>query len=149
MKKSSAVAVLVVAVAVAAGLFLPAAASAQFVDPYYTYFGVNKIAYDTFTWKTYRSTHFLIYFHDREQISLQKVASFAESAYDEISRSLNFQIPKPINIIYYATHTEFEQTNTLAGFIPEGVGAFALPTRNRMVLPIDMPDEELQKLIAH
>ena len=65
MKKSSAVAVLVVAVAVAAGLFLPAAASAQFVDPYYTYFGVNKIAYDTFTWKTYRSTHFLIYFHDR------------------------------------------------------------------------------------
>jgi hypothetical protein len=50
MKKSSAVVVLVVAVAVAAGLFLPAAASAQFVDPYYTYFGVNKIAYDTFTW---------------------------------------------------------------------------------------------------
>ena len=50
MKKSSAVSVpvLVVALAVAAGLFLPAAASAQFVDPYYTYFGVNKIAYDTF-----------------------------------------------------------------------------------------------------
>jgi hypothetical protein len=146
MKKLSAVAAFAVA---AAALLSPAAVSAQVIDPYYTYFGINKIAYDTFNWKTYRSTHFLIYFHDREEMSLQKVASYAESAYDDISRALNFQIPKPINIIYYATHTEFEQTNTLSGFIPEGVGAFALPTRNRMVLPIDMPDEELQKLIAH
>jgi WD40-like Beta Propeller Repeat len=138
---------LAAAFAVAAAMTVPAAG--QVTDPYYTYFGVNKIAYDTFHWKTYRSTHFLIYFHDREEESLKKVASFAESAYDDISRSLNFQIPKPINIIYYATHSEFEQTNTMLGFIPEGVGAFALPTRNRMVLPIDMPDEELQKLIAH
>ena len=143
MKKFFAAAVLAAAAAGAR----PAAA--QVLDPYYTYFGQNKIAYDTFKWKNYRSTHFVIFYHDREEMSLQKVASFAESAYDEISRLLNFQIPKPINLIYYATHSEFEQTNTLNGFIPEGIGAFALPTRNRMVLPIDMPDEELQKLVAH
>ena len=124
-------------------------AAAQFVTPYYDYFGQNKIVYDRFVWQTYRSTHFTIYFYDREQVSLQKVASYAESAYDEISRALNFQIPKPINIIYYATHSDFEQTNTLSSFIPEGIGAFALPTRNRMVLPVDLPDEKLQKLIAH
>ncbi|MEX1244745.1 MAG: hypothetical protein WEB59_15440 [Thermoanaerobaculia bacterium] len=135
------------AVLVAAGAAAPAAG--QIVSPYFNYFGQNKIVYDKFHWQIYRSTHFAIYFHDREEVSLQKVASYAESAYDEISRSLNFQIPKPINIIYYATHSEFEQTNTLSGFIPEGVGAFALPTRNRMVLPIDLPDQELQQLIAH
>ena len=112
-------------------------------------FGENKIVYDKFNWKTYRSTHFVIYFYEKEANSLQKVASFAESAYDDISRALNFQIPKPINLIYYATHADFEQTNTLLNFIPEGVGAFALPTRNRMVLPIDMPDPKLQQLIAH
>ncbi len=133
--------------ALAAAAAAPAAA--QFVTPYYDYFGQNKIVYDRFDWKTYRSTHFTIYFYDRDQVSLQKVASYAESAYDEISRALNFQIPKPINIIYYSTHSEFEQTNTLGSFIPEGIGAFALPTRNRMVLPVDLPDEKLQKLIAH
>ncbi len=131
----------------AAGAAAPAAG--QIISPYFNYFGQNKIVYDKFNWQIYRSTHFAIYFYDREEVSLQKVASYAESAYDEISRSLNFQIPKPINIIYYATHSEFEQTNTLSGFIPEGVGAFALPTRNRMVLPIDLPDQELQQLIAH
>ncbi|MEP6802291.1 MAG: hypothetical protein ABJC07_10160 [Acidobacteriota bacterium] len=112
-------------------------------------FGENKIAYDKFEWKTYRSTHFTIYFYEKERPSLQKVASYAESAYDDISRQLNFQIPKPINLIYYATHSDFEQTNTLLNFIPEGVGAFALPSRNRMVLPVDLPEEKLQQLIAH
>src|ERR1700730_2077821 len=133
--------------ALAAGSATPAAA--QFVTPYFDYFGQNKIVYDRFDWKTYKSTHFTIYFYDREQVSLQKVASYAESAYDDISRALNFQIPKPINIIYYATHSDFEQTNTLSGFIADGVGRFALPTRNRMVLPVDLPDEKLQKLISH
>jgi hypothetical protein len=113
------------------------------------FFGENKIVYDRFDWETYRSTHFVIYFYEKEAVSLQKVASYAESAYDDISRQLNFQIPKPINLIYYATHSDFEETNTLQNFIPEGVGAFALPTRNRMVLPVDLPDEKLQKLIAH
>ena len=108
-------------------------------------FGENKIAYDRFDWKTYRSTHFTVYFYEEERGSLQKVASYAESAYDDISRQLNYQIPKSINLIYYATHSDFEQTNTLLNFIPEGVGAFALPSRNRMVLPIDLPDEKLRQ----
>jgi Tol biopolymer transport system component len=112
-------------------------------------FGKNKIAYDRFDWKIYRSTHFTIYFYPSEQVSLAKVTSYAESAYDEISRALNYQVPKPINLIYYATHSDFEQTNTILNFLPEGVGAFALPSRNRMVLPIDIPDEKLQELIAH
>ena len=126
-------------------LLAPAAGFAQ----YETQFEQNKIVYDVFDWKTYRSTHFTIYFYERERSSLQKVASYAESAYDERSRQLNFQIPKSINLIYYATHSDFEQTNTLLNFIPEGVGAFALPSRNRMVLPVDMPDEKLQQLIGH
>jgi hypothetical protein len=112
-------------------------------------FGKNKIAYDRFDWKIYRSTHFTLYFYETERSSLAKVTSYAESAYDEISRALNFQIPKPINLIFYATHSDFEQTNTILNFIPEGIGAFALPSRNRMVLPIDLPDEKLQQLIAH
>jgi hypothetical protein len=136
------------ALALAAAAAAPAAAQIYMENPDYA-FGENKIVYDKFDWKTYRSTHFTIFYYDREQASLQKVASFAESAYDDISRELNFQIPKSINLIYYADHSDFEQTNTDLSFIPEGVGAFALPSRNRMVLPVDLPDEKLQQLIAH
>jgi len=129
-------------------LAAPAGAQVFLDNPEYS-FGENKIVYDKFDWKTYKSTHFTIFYYDREAGSLQKVASFAESAYDDISRALNFQIPKSINLIYYADHSDFEQTNTDLNFISEGVGAFALPSRNRMVLPVDLPDEKLQQLIAH
>ncbi|HTS01297.1 MAG TPA: hypothetical protein VMN04_02155 [Thermoanaerobaculia bacterium] len=111
--------------------------------------GQNKIVYDTFDWSIYQSTHFEVYHYSREKAALQKVVSMAESAYDELSRRLNYQIPKHIPIIYYSTHAEFEQNNVDLNFIPEGVGAFAEPARDRMVLPIDVPDEKLQALIQH
>lgn len=111
--------------------------------------GQNKILYDSFDWSVYKSTHFEIYYYSREKETLQKVVSMAESAYDELSRRLNYQIPKPIPLIYFATHAEFEQNNIILNFIPEGVGAFAERAKNRMVLPIDLPDEKLQALIQH
>ncbi|MEO6323225.1 MAG: BamA/TamA family outer membrane protein [Thermoanaerobaculia bacterium] len=111
--------------------------------------GQNKIVYDSFSWSTYSSTHFLVYHYSREKDTLPKVVSMAESAYDELSRRLNYQIPKQIPLIYYATHADFEQNNIILNFIPEGVGAFAEPARNRMVLPIDLTDEKLQALIQH
>jgi hypothetical protein len=112
-------------------------------------FGKNKVRYDTFPWAVYPTPHFRISFYDREATSLPKLASFAESAYDELARRLNYQIPEPIPLIAFATHAEFEQTNVIDQFIPEGIGAFAVPARNRMVLPVDMPDERLQQLIQH
>ena len=52
-------------------------------------------------------------------------------------------------MIVYATHSAFLQNNIIVGFIPEGVGAFATPVRNRMVTPVDLSDHELQALIQH
>ena len=112
-------------------------------------FGQNKIVYDRFNWNIYHSTHFDVYFYDEEKASLQKVVDMAESAYDDLSRKFNYQISKKIPIIYYATHSAFEQTNVDLNFIPEGVGAFAEPTRNRMVIPIDTTDEKLLQLVTH
>ncbi|HYS54119.1 MAG TPA: hypothetical protein VER58_10195 [Thermoanaerobaculia bacterium] len=112
-------------------------------------FGQNKIVYDRFHWNIYHSTHFDVYFYDEEKPALQKVVDTAESAYDTLSRELNYQITKKIPLIFYHTHSAFEQTNVDLNFIPEGVGAFAEPTRNRMVIPIDTSDEKLLQLVQH
>jgi hypothetical protein len=121
----------------------PAAAQYRYIG------GKNKVRYDTFDWKTYDTPHFRISFYDRVEPRLERIASFAESSYDDLARRLNFQILDPIPMITYATHGEFEQTNLMPGFVPEGVGAFATPVRNRMVLPVDLSDRELQQLIQH
>lgn len=122
-----------------------ASAPAQYTD----YFGKNKIQYRDFDWKIYHSPHFEIYYYEAEKHLLEKVASFAESAYDRLSREFDFRIQEPTPLIFYQTHSAFEQNNIIFNFIPEGVGAFASPVRNRMVLPVDLPDAELFELILH
>lgn len=142
-----------VTAALAAGLLLPALpAGAQYgIGPqwYGQGFGKNKIQYRNFDWQIYRSPHFNVYFYPETEGQLQKVVSFAESAYDQLSREFNFQIQEPVPLIFYATHSAFEQNNIILNFIPEGTGAFASPVRFRMVLPVDLPDPELMDLILH
>ncbi|MBZ0089903.1 MAG: hypothetical protein K8H90_05955, partial [Thermoanaerobaculia bacterium] len=135
----------------AAGVALAALAlAAGSLDAQYSnYFGKNKVQYREFDWQIYHSPHFDIYYYEAEKDLLEKVASVAESAYDRLSREFDFQIQEPTTLIFYATHSAFEQNNIIFNFIPEGVGAFASPVRNRMVLPIDLPDGELFQLVMH
>ena len=83
-------------------------------------FGKNKIQYRDFNWKIYHSPHFNVYYYKAEEPQLQKVVSIAESAYDQLSRAFNFQIKDPIPLIYYATHSAFEQNNVLLELHPRG-----------------------------
>ncbi|MDX1631765.1 MAG: BamA/TamA family outer membrane protein [Thermoanaerobaculia bacterium] len=120
---------------------LPTTAEAQF--------GKNKIQYRDFDWQIYHSPHFDVYFYEAERHLLQKVVSFAESAYDQLSRRFDYQIEEATPLIFYKTHSEFEQNNIILGLIPEQVGAFATNVRYRMVLPVDLPDAELHQLVLH
>ena len=129
-------------------LFLLAAAAparAQFVP----YFGKNKVAYDSFSWRVYKSPHFEVYYYPEFEQHLGRVVSYAESAYQKVSGDLKHEIHFPIPLILYKTHSEFEETNLFPDFVPEGVLAFAEPVRGRMVLPIDEPPDRLQGLITH
>ncbi|MCP3963168.1 MAG: BamA/TamA family outer membrane protein [bacterium] len=112
-------------------------------------FGKNKIQYRDFDWKIYHSQHFDIYYYETEEHLLEKTASFAESAYDELSRTFDYQIQDPTPLIVYSTHSAFLQNNVILNGIPEGVGAFATSNRFRMVLPLDLPDPQLMALIRH
>jgi len=144
----------VTALTLAAGaawmLLASAPVAAQFGPSLYGEgFGKNKVTYRTLKWEIYHSPHFNVYYYKEEEAQLQKVVSFAESGYDQLSRAFNYQIKEPIPLLYYATHSAFEQNNVELGFIPEGVGAFSSPAKFRMVMPIDLADPELMQLMLH
>jgi hypothetical protein len=120
-------------------------ASAQFI-PYY---GKNKIKYDNFSWRVYKAPHFVVYYYPEFEQHLARLTSYLESGYLKISTGLKHEMPEPIPVIFYKTHSEFEETNLIPAFVPEGVEAFTEPVRNRMVLPIDEPPDKLQGLITH
>ena len=112
-------------------------------------FGKNKVTYETFDWQVYRSPHFDIHYYPAVEPFLEQIVSYAESAYVDLSASLDHELRFRVPLVVYKTHGEFLQTNITLSELPEGVAAFAEPVQYRMVLPIDGPPDELYELIAH
>jgi WD40 repeat protein len=123
----------------------PAAAQ----TPYIPYFGKNQIRYDKFTWYTYETDHFVMYYYPEIEPHLERMAGYAESAYQHVSSELKYDLAHKIPLILFQTSSEFQQQNVVPGAAQEGVGAFAEPTRTRIVMPMDEPPDLLYRLIVH
>ena len=125
------------------------ARSASAQTPFVPYFGKNNIHYDNFDWHIYPTDHFEIYYYTDLEKHLERVAGYAEGAYQQVSADLKHDLSFKVPLILFKTHSEFEQQNVAPGAAQEGVGAFAEPFRDRMVLPIDEPPDLLYRLIVH
>ena len=123
----------------------PAAAQTGYIP----YFGKNNIHYDTFEWQVYQTDHFEIYYYPELEKHLERVAGYAESAYQKVSADLHHDLSAKVQMILFKTHSEFEQQNVIPGAAQEGVGAFVESSRGRMLLPIDDPPDRLYGLITH
>jgi hypothetical protein len=113
------------------------------------YFGKNQIRYDTFNWQIYLTEHFEIYYYPEIVPHLEKIASYAESAYQHVSSELKHDLAFKVPLIFFSTASEFYQQNVIPGAAQEGVGAFAEPSRFRIVMPMDEPSDLLYRLTVH
>ena len=113
------------------------------------YYGKNRIHWDKFEWYIYKTDHFEIYYYPENEQHLARVASYAESAYQQVSSDLRHDLNARVPLIIFKTHSEFQQQNIAPGAAQEGVLAFAEGERHRMVLPIDLPSDLLYGLIVH
>ena len=116
---------------------------------YIPYFGKNKVNYDKFAWRVYKSPHFQVYYYPEFEQHLGRLVSYLESGYQHVASELKHEIQFSIPVVFYKTHSEFEETNLFPDFVPEGVQAFTESVRNRMVIPVDGPPDRLQGLITH
>ena len=116
---------------------------------YMPYFGQNRVRYDKFEWYIYKTEHFEIFFYPSLEQHIERIASYAESAYQHISGELKHDLADRVPLVVFKTASEFQENNIAGGETPEGVLAFAEPERNRMVLPIDEPHDQLYNLIVH
>jgi WD40-like Beta Propeller Repeat len=147
MRPSRTLPLFVAALAVAVVSVWPAPAAAQ--TPFVPYYGKNRIHYDKFNWNIYKTDHFEIYYYPGLESHLQEVASYAESAYQHISSVLKHDLADRVPLIVFRTESEFQEQNISGDELPEGVLAFSEPERDRVVLPIDQPSDQLYQLITH
>ena len=137
----------VAAVFAAALVVAPCLASAQ--TPFIPYFGKNQVHYDNFEWQIYTTEHFEIFYYPEIEQHLERVAGYAESAYQHISSELKYDLAFKVSLILFKTSSEFQQQNVIPGAAQEGVGAFAEPMRTRIVMPLDDPPDLLYRLVVH
>ncbi|HOG29604.1 MAG TPA: hypothetical protein PLT35_10035, partial [Vicinamibacterales bacterium] len=135
------------AVVALVGVSMAGSAAAQ--TPYVPYYGKNFVRYDRFDWQIYTTEHFEIYYYTALERHLERVAGYAESAYQHISSELKHDLAFKVPLILFKTHSEFEQQNVVTGAAQEGVGAFAESDHNRVLIPLDDPPDLLYRLIVH
>ncbi|MSR21906.1 MAG: peptidase S9 [Gemmatimonadetes bacterium] len=120
---------------------LPASASAQF--------GRNKVQFDDFTFQVMESDHFDWHFYASEAEAVADVARMGERWYERFARTFQHEFEETKPVILYADHPDFQQTNTLQGFVGEGTGGVTESMKNRVIMPITGSYWDTDHVLGH
>ncbi|HEY0810711.1 MAG TPA: basic secretory protein-like protein, partial [Longimicrobiales bacterium] len=126
----------------ALALTLPGPAGAQ-------YFGRNKVQYKNFDFEIVRTEHFDIYYYQQERTAVMDAARMIERSYARLSNLLQHEFEQRKPIILYASHTDFQQTNALSGFIDESTGGVTEAYKNRIIMPFTGSYAEFDHVMTH
>ena len=116
--------------------------------PLYSQFGKNIVQYQDFDWYYLQTENFDIYYYDTD-INAQYVAIESQKAYINISNALDWQLKNRVPIIVYNSHNDFQQTNVIDMYMPEGVGGVTELYKNRVVIPYDGTHQDFKHVIHH
>ena len=123
-------------------LFVPTSLPAQ-------YFGRNKVQYRQFDFRVLQTPNFDVYYYPEEEAASREAARMAERWYARLSRLLDYEFEERQPLILYASHPEFQQTNTLADFVSDGTGGFTEVFKQRVVMPFSYSLEETDHVLGH
>ena len=113
------------------------------------YFGRNKVQYQRFDFRVLQTPHFDVYYYPEEEAASREAARMAERWYARLSRILDHEFDQRQPLILYASHPEFQQTNTLSDFVGEGTGGFTEVFKQRVVMPFSYSLEETDHVLGH
>lgn len=115
----------------------------------YAQFGKNKVQYQRFTWRYLQSRHLDIYFTPGGEYLARFAAIAGERALRSIQQTVGHRVTRRIALIVYNSHVEFQQTNVVSEFLPEGVGGVTELFKNRVVVPFEGNYEQFRHVLHH
>ncbi len=112
-------------------------------------FGKNKIQYQDFDWRIISSAHVEVYYYPQEEAVARRALAYAEEDYAFLERKFRHHPFQRIPLVIYCSDQDFEQTNVLPGFIPEGVLGFTEYLKRRVTLPFRGDYEQFRHTLRH
>ncbi|MFO7935369.1 MAG: BamA/TamA family outer membrane protein [Bacteroidales bacterium] len=113
------------------------------------YFGKNKVNYETFDFKIYRTPHFQIYHYLENEEKIEDFAQLAERWYERHQTILLDTFKRPSPLILYNDHADFQQTTVISSLIGVGTGGVTEGLRNRVVMPVKKSNAETNHVLGH
>lgn len=112
-------------------------------------FGKNKVQYDVFDWEYIVSPNFNIYYYGENRDLAIFASETAEKSIEQIGKHLRWRNNKPIKIIIYSSHNDFQQTNVVDVYMSEGIGGVTELFKNRIVIPFEGSYKQFEHVIHH
>ncbi len=113
------------------------------------YFGRNKVQYDDFDFRSFRTPHFEFYYYPEEKQAVEDAARMGERWYRRHSRTFLREFHERKPIIFYANDADFQQTNAISGFIGEGTGGVTESIKERVIMPLTGLYSENDHVLGH
>ena len=114
-----------------------------------SYFGQNKVQYETFDWRVLRGAHVDVYHYPEEDELARLTLAYAEESVEVLSRRFGHVPRARIPVVVYASHTHFEQTNVLPFVPPEGILGVTEFLKRRVALPFRGNYAEFRHTLRH
>ena len=113
------------------------------------YFGRNKVQHEEFAFEVLRTAHFDIYFYDEEREAAAEVGRMAERWNLRLSQLLRHDLRGRQPVIVYASPSDFQQTNVVAGEINEATGGVTEGLKRRVVFPLAGTLADTDHVLGH
>ncbi|GMQ82603.1 MAG: basic secretory protein-like protein [Rhodothermia bacterium] len=133
---------LLIVLPIAGILMIPAPASAQ-------YFGRNKVNYDSFDFKSFKTDHFEFYVYPEEELAVKDASRMGERWYQRHSRTFLRQFFERKPVIFYANDADFQQTNAVGGTLGQGIGGVTESLKERVIMPLTGSYKETDHVLGH
>ncbi|MGD8360397.1 MAG: peptidase S9 [Gemmatimonadota bacterium] len=113
------------------------------------YFGRNKVQYDDFEFEVLETPHFDIHYYPETGAVVEDVSRMAERWYERYARLFQHEFDSPKPLVLYADAPDFQQTNTLSGFLGEGTGGVTESIKNRVIMPMTGSYQDTDHVLGH
>ena len=118
-------------------------------------FGKNRVQYREADWQTVRTSHFDVYFYERDaapggRVLAEFAAEAAEEAYREVSALFGTDVARRIPMLVYPTHSDFAVTNAVdLPIYSEGIGGVTELFKNRIAIPFTGDWRDFRRVVHH
>ena len=112
-------------------------------------FGRNKVQYDNFDFRSFKTQHFEFYYYPEEKEAVTDAARMGERWYRRHARMFLREFHERKPVIFYANDADFQQTNVIGGFIGQGTGGVTESLKERVVMPLTGIYSETDHVLGH